>query len=294
MKYSIAILLLALSATFIACEKDEDDSNNSGTNTIMPPTTSNPSDTTAVSDSIPTNDPEPTFDFTQDFQNKREAFVGIISRNTCGICGRSGHPTFDDHLIQNKEASGVSFNYSQSDPLYHPESNEYASIMRLQGTPSFTIGFNNYRNNPSTWKTEIANFESQTADAHLAMAGKPISTGFQIQVKAAIHNNTTQNTPHLAVYVLENNVISPQTDYGATPTLVQDYIHNHVFRGSATGLLGESIADVWSTGDTITKTYDIDASKITNLDNAYFVAILMELDSSGNPVGVINSQQLYK
>lgn len=289
MKYSVAASLLVLSTLFFACEKDED--TQTGTQTIMPPTST---DTTAVSDTSGNGSPSIIIDFKQDFQNKREAFAGLVTRNTCGICGQSGHPNFDNYLNSREDITGISFNYSQNDPLYNSESREFASITNLRGTPSFTVGFNNYSNSPSTWQTEIANFESDPANAFIAMGGNTSNGDYKIQVQVAVANAATSNTPHLAVYVLENNIMSPQTDYSANPSVVQDYIHNHVYRGSATGLLGESISDMWATGDTITKVYNIDVSSVSNIDHAYFVAVLLEVDAAGKPVNIINSQQLYK
>lgn len=268
------LIAIASSMVFMACEKDDDNGAPGETNPIQPGSTSKT--------------------FSQDFQNKKEAFVGIITRNTCGICGQSGHPTFDGYLKSNQDVTGVSFNYSERDPLYHAESYEFASFMNLRGTPSFTEEFANFTNNPSRWQSEISDFESTNANAFVAMNGTVVSNGFDIEVKVAVTDDATQHVPHLAVYMLENNIISPQSDYGASPATVQDYIHNHVYRGSATGLFGESIANSWVTGDTIAKTYNFTPSASVDTTNVYFVAVLMELDASGNPVSVINSQQLLR
>lgn len=273
MKNWMVLVVIGLTTTFFACNKDDDNGEPGVTNPIQGGNSA---------------------EFSQDFQQKTEAFAAILTRNTCGICGQSGHPNFDNYLNSRSDISGVSFNASSSDPLHQPEARTYASILSLRGTPSFTQGFNNFSNNPSRWQSEIANFESNPASAYIAMDGKKTDSGFDVNVKVSV-NQAIQNTPHLAVYMLENNVVSPQTDYGARPSLVQDYVHNHVFRGSANAeLLGESINDMWIAGDTATKAYSFSPSDDINKANVYFIAVLFEVDNAGNPVGVINSQQLLR
>ena len=268
------VLLLSATLAFVACEKDDDNGDPGVTNPI-PPGNSGP-------------------EFNVDFQNKKEAFGAMITRHTCGICGQSGHPTFDATLNSNPDLTGVSFSYNASDPLYHQEGNQFAQRMNLSGTPSFTEEFDNFTNSPSRWKSAITEFQSTPASAYIAMNGMLEDGSFDIEVKVAVTTDESQTNPHLAVYMLENNVVSPQTDYGASPSRVEDYIHNHVYRGSATGLFGEPVTDMWSVGDTITKTYTFTPDQEINSDNVYFVALLVQKDNAGNAVGIINSQQLRR
>jgi len=274
MKNLTILLLLGAALAFAACEEDDDNG---------PPGVTNP---------IDPGSSDPTFSV--DFQNKKEAFGGIITRHTCGICGQSGHPTFDNYLKDNTDFTGVSFNYATNDPLYHPESREFAQRMNLSGTPSFTEEFDNFTNSPSRWKSAISNFQSTEASAFIAMNGMEENGNFNIDIKIAVTKDELSTNPHLAVYMLENNVVSPQADYGASPSTVQDYIHNHVYRGSATGLFGESVKDLWSVGDTISKTYTFTPDEEINSDNIYFVALIVQKDNYESAVGIINTQQLRR
>jgi hypothetical protein len=46
----------------------------------------------------------------------------------------------------------------------------------------------------------------------------------------------------LALYILEDKIIKPQTDYSKNPVDIEDYEHSNVFRGSINGTWGEQLS----------------------------------------------------
>lgn len=47
---------------------------------------------------------------------------------------------------------------------------------------------------------------------------------------------------NLVLYILEDKIIKPQTDYSKTPPDLEEYEHNNVLRGSITGAWGEQLS----------------------------------------------------
>jgi hypothetical protein len=47
----------------------------------------------------------------------------------------------------------------------------------------------------------------------------------------------------LALYILEDKIIKPQTDYSKTPVDLEEYEHNNVLRGSINGTWGEQLSN---------------------------------------------------
>mgnify|MGYP000991855441 CR=1 FL=1 len=121
MKY---VVLALIPFWILACSKDDE--------------SGNPGNTMPIDPGIVTDT------FSVGFEEKYEPFVGLITRNTCGICGQSGHPLFDGFLSENQQVNGASFNYSTSDPLYHPEAKEYVDFVQISGTPNYIVNNINF------------------------------------------------------------------------------------------------------------------------------------------------------
>lgn len=272
MKY---VVLALLPLWILACSKD----NESG----------NPGNTMPIDPGIVTDT------FSVGFEDKFEPFVGLITRNTCGICGQSGHPLFDGFLAENPQVNGASFNYSTSDPLYHPEAKEYVDFVQISGTPNYIVNNMNFASSLDPWKNEVNQELMRSVLARMAMEGKMLSKdSAEITIRFVPQVNLNNYNVQLAIYLLENNVVSPQQDYGASPSLVENYIHNHVYRGSVSGIFGEAINSTLNQGDTLTIKRGVAIPTNVNDNNIYFMAVLFASDSQGNPIDVIQSQRLTR
>jgi thiol-disulfide isomerase/thioredoxin len=84
---------------------------------------------------------------------------------------------------------------------------------------------------------------------------------------------------NLAVYLAENNIISPQKDYSADPSYIENYVHNHMLRKAVNGAFGEKIASSLAAGDIITKNYTFAANSEWVPENCEIVAFISYTDT---------------
>lgn len=87
----------------------------------------------------------------------------------------------------------------------------------------------------------------------------------------------------IVVYALENHLLYKQanyTSYYGNVNPVQNYEHNHVLRQEITNLLGDSITEETTAGQTITKSYSFPIpANFTNPENISFVAMIVNADN---------------
>jgi len=92
---------------------------------------------------------------------------------------------------------------------------------------------------------------------------------------------TLSDTLSLAIYFIEDSIISKQTDYEATPSDVDDYLHKHVLRGSINGTYGEQIIAGTAIKDASVDrqyTFALDTAKY-NLNHCYTVAFVFNTNN---------------
>lgn len=130
----------------------------------------------------------------------------------------------------------------------------------------------------ANWAQAIEQFNHQPAVAAIQMIN--VFSGSTLTA----HTKTTFLTAYdqpvkLALYVIEDGIVSPQIDGGDT---IADYVHSHVLRGSLNGTYGTFISDngtvVMDTG--YTKSYQLScAGKSWDFARCSVVAILMDAES---------------
>ena len=59
----------------------------------------------------------------------------------------------------------------------------------------------------------------------------------------------------ISVYLTEDSIIAPQLDHNQSPSLVDDYVHMHMFRASLNGTWGDEISGTTNFGDILEKKY---------------------------------------
>ncbi len=92
---------------------------------------------------------------------------------------------------------------------------------------------------------------------------------------------TLPDTLSLAVYFIEDSIISKQTDYEASPVDVDNYLHKHVLRGSLNGTYGEQIIAGTAIKDaSVDRQYTLalDTAKY-NLNQCYTVAFVFNTNN---------------
>lgn len=87
----------------------------------------------------------------------------------------------------------------------------------------------------------------------------------------------------IVVYALENHLIFKQanyTSYYGNVNPVMNYEHNHVLRQGITNLLGDSITEETTAGQTVTKSFSFPIpSNFSNPENISFVAMIVNADN---------------
>lgn len=105
------------------------------------------------------------------------------------------------------------------------------------------------------------------------------SVNLDVQIKFA-QNYTGLK---IVVYALENHLLHNQanyTSYYGSINPVQNYEHNHVLRQGITNLLGDSITEETTAGQTVTKSFSFPIpTNFTNPENISFVAMIVNADN---------------
>ena len=127
------------------------------------------------------------------------------------------------------------------------------------------------------WRQSIAECAAATPVAAIQMINRYDEASHTLTA----HTKTTvladyEGTVLLSLYVIEDGIVGPQKDGDVT---VEDYVHQHVLRGSINGTYGSQLTmdGTVQKGESYTKSYDLDCSgKTWNLDNCSVIAILTD------------------
>jgi hypothetical protein len=86
---------------------------------------------------------------------------------------------------------------------------------------------------------------------------------------------------HIAFYLSEDNIVSPQKDYSLTPSTIPDYTHRHVLRGSMNGTWGLPLATgtSFAAGSTFSANASYTLPANWNESNVHVVAVLFRANS---------------
>lgn len=95
---------------------------------------------------------------------------------------------------------------------------------------------------------------------------------------------------NITVILLENKIISKQTDYAAENDYIEDYEHNHVLRKGLNGAWGEPIGDgLYTAGELYTHRFSIDKNADWNASNLSVVAFV----SNTNTYEVLQAEEIH-
>jgi len=223
----------------------------------------------------------------------QETFVLLSTATWCGYCGEWGIDAFEDAFagganIDPNRVNGLALHYSASDPMYVELSSELKSDFEIGGPPNLWIEFNNsWSYDPDGWKDAVAERQSiSSVVCGVGMYSEYSSGVYTIYVKVKFFSSFSGNC-NLAVYVIENNIISPQ--YHNDLGVIETYKHMRVLRGEATdnNAFGSNIINGLAP-DEFTASYRYTPSAAMNASNLHFVAVLYEMNESV-PVSTLNS-----
>lgn len=102
--------------------------------------------------------------------------------------------------------------------------------------------------------------------------------------------SSLSNEINITVVLLENKIISKQTDYNAENTHIEDYEHNHVLRKGLNGAWGELIGDgLYTIGQLYTHRFSIEKKADWNASNLTVVAFI----SNPNTYEVLQAEEIH-
>lgn len=130
----------------------------------------------------------------------------------------------------------------------------------------------------------------------LKLKSETLTNSIKLTVDGLFSNNFNQLS--LIVYQLENGFIYDQVNYTQFfngDDIIRNFVHDHVLRNILTNINGDRIANS-STGNEFTREFTIPLSSIINIQNAEFVAFI--IDNTGNVLNArsikVNQEQNYQ
>ncbi len=132
----------------------------------------------------------------------------------------------------------------------------------------------------ASWASESAVFIGQQADVAISGSAAINADSSKASLELEIKKQSSDiSSLKLAIYLTEDHIISWQKDEDADPMDVEDYEHNHVFRGAIGSVWGEDI-DFSETGSKelqFSRSIDLNESWVP--DNCVFVIFVYNSES---------------
>jgi thiol-disulfide isomerase/thioredoxin len=151
----------------------------------------------------------------------------------------------------------------------------------VAGLPNGLINRISFDSNPivqyTDWSSKAAQLVSLPPDATIDLNPQYNAATRSLQVNADVDILTAlSDSLHLALYLSEDNIVSPQKDYSLTPSTIVNYTHRHVLRGSMNGTWGLplSAGTSFAAGSTFSANADFTLPANWNDSNLHVVAIL--------------------
>lgn len=155
--------------------------------------------------------------------------------------------------------------------------NEYV-IGEGSGIPCAVINRTRYNGNypllHTEWNNAIQNIDTQLI-AGIQIINEFDNNVLKTHIKSTFYNSYT-NKVVLSVFLIENGIISPQL---SGSEIIEDYVHNHVFRSSINDLAGSYLAEEGyvEKDSSYTQSYQLSfADKDWEKYNCYVVAFLFD------------------
>lgn len=168
---------------------------------------------------------------------------------------------------------------------FRTEEGDYlVGYMDLEGLPAGlvnTLDPLSISNAPTEWATLFARYNNVEPELSVEIASTVGDGSMTANIKLTAEAACSRKLS-LCVYVVEDNIIGGQTDYESDPETIENYVHNHVFRTSLCGALGESVKDnteELAKNATIEKSYTKAFNSNWNIDNCKVVAFVYDTDT---------------
>jgi len=235
----------------------------------------------------------------------QKVLIEDFTGHRCGNCPRAHEKinelinTFGNKIIALAIHSGF---FAEPLPPNYPtdfrtdEGNEISTAFGITVYPSGMVNRKSYNGNL------ILSYDAWAEAINVILQNKP-KLGIKIQNTFNTSTNTLNTTVEikilenissitkLALFVAEDSIIAPQTDYESNPTLIPNYVHMHVLRKSINGTWGQEIPiNTKNVGDTIKRQFSLNWNNQWVLKNSYVIAYVY--DASNNEIIQVESNNL--
>ena len=225
-----------------------------------------------------------------------KAFILEFTATWCEFCGTYGYPNWDPTFVNHKyKVTGISVH--PADALVaadYPEGDTLQNFYNCTGYPTTGVNAQGGGYPSATYFDGLVNpaiAANAQAKAGIGLTQKVDGNNMVVTTKTVFFSDLTGKY-NLAVYVTEDNLVSDQT---TTTNPIVGAVHNHVFRGAAGHhAFGTTIISTQATkGMQIDGSYTIPLpADVVNKSNLHVVVVLFQVDASGHPTAVINSNTL--
>jgi len=158
----------------------------------------------------------------------KKALVFKLTATWCHACGSYGKETTEQILNDHSNAMVIQIN--GSDEFSSDVGDEIKDLLSGSSYPSFYSGLTIVNGGPNTISNTVDDELAESVEVSMAMEKQTLGAGMNIKVQSE-WIGTPSGEYHLAVYILEDNIVMPQivTDLGD----VTDFVHKHVLRAEA-------------------------------------------------------------
>lgn len=224
---------------------------------------------------------------------KKRVLIEDYTGTWCGNCTRVSY-AIEQVNLQTDKAVTVAIHNGQ-DPYHFPD---YMPLKNL------IVGENDLELPQSRLNRTIVWNSPEPSNIQQVKALTGNNSGLGLAMNANVANGTvdldvnikfSQNYSglKLVVYLLENHLSYYQrnyTTYYNSVNPIYDYEHNHVLRKNLTDLLGDTLGNETTQGQTITKSFSIPVpTSVSNPENISFVAFVVDSNNQ-----VVNVRQAEK
>ncbi len=123
--------------------------------------------------------------------------------------------------------------------LMQPEGNTYNDAWGILEWPKGVVNRRGGATNHDTWAETVRQELAQESKLGMVLSAKCSENSSEITVELNL-TPTADINAKLQLWVLESGIVARQKY--TNPSLIQDYVHNHVYRASINGIGGEDIS----------------------------------------------------
>ncbi len=243
---------------------------------------------------------EPPFKQTTSTNNDTSTYVQKVliedfTGHRCGNCPRAHEKLAQLQQFYGNKVIGLSihsgFFAMPLPPTYSAdyrttEGNEITQAFGIQNYPSGMVNRTLYNGNlllsHDNWSEAVNNLIQ--LQPSLGIKGNINFNTSNNTISATITTKILQTIEYptkLCVYLSEDSIVSPQTDYSQNPSTINNYVHMHMLRKSFNGTWGTEIPiNSKQVGDTLIRSFSLNWDNSWQKKNSHVIAFVYNANSN--------------